>query len=184
MSIQKRLVGSYMVVICLTVLILEIFLIASVRFYYFHNVERILMNQAELSASFYQQYFAEEGLAAQSERLLSGFAHNSEAQVQIITPSGELLQDSNGVQGSLSMREYPDVQTAISGGPGIWRGKDPITSEPILAVSYPLQAHENGVTLGEVRFVTSLTTTLHTIHQITIVLIVVGILVIAIVTAL
>ncbi|GAA0392282.1 HAMP domain-containing sensor histidine kinase [Paenibacillus motobuensis] len=184
MSIQKRLVGSYMVVICLTVLILEIFLIASVRFYYFHNVERILMNQAELSASFYQQYFAEEDLAAQSERLLSGFAHNSEAQVQIITTSGQLLQDSSGVRGGLSMTEYPDVQTAISGVPGIWRGKDPVTSEPVLAVSYPLQAHENGVTQGEVRFVTSLTATLHTIHQITVILITVGLLVISIVTAL
>lgn len=53
MGIQKRLVGSYFVVICITVLILEIFLMVYVRYYYLHNVERILMNQAELSASFF-----------------------------------------------------------------------------------------------------------------------------------
>lgn len=184
MSIQKRLVGSYVVVICFTVLILEIFLIASVRYYYFHNVERILMNQAELSASFFQQYFTEEDLKAQSDRLLKGFSHNSDAQVQIITPAGGLLQDSNGIQNHISMTDYPDVQNAINGIPGVWRGKDPVTNEPVLAVSYPLQGHENGTTLGEVRFATSLTTTLHTIHQITTLLITVGIMVIAIVTVL
>lgn len=72
MGIQKRLVGSYFVVICLTVLILEIILNISVRYYYFHNIEQTLMNQAELSASFYQQYFGEEDLEEQSERLLKG----------------------------------------------------------------------------------------------------------------
>lgn len=187
MSIQKRLVGSYVVVIFLTVLILEIFLIASVRFYYLHNVERILINQAELSASFFQQYFAEEDLESQSERLLKGFVYNSDAQVQIITASGQLLQDSNGYErsmGSISMVEYPDVQVAMTGTPGVWRGKDPLTHEPVLAVSYPLKKYEADVTLGEVRFATSLTTTLHTVKQITLILILVGLLVLAIVTLL
>ncbi|WP_438350597.1 ATP-binding protein [Paenibacillus sp. FA6] len=182
MGIQKRLVGSYVVVIFLTVLILEIFLIVSVRFYYLHNVERILMNQAELSASFYQQYFADEDLEKQSDRLLKGFAHNSDAQVQIINPAGRLLQDSNGLQGDNIMIKYVDVQAAIEGQPAIWKGKDPSTQEAILAVSFPLQA--NDITVGAVRFVTSLTETLNTVNQITVVLICVGMLVIVIVTVL
>lgn len=53
MGIQKRLVGSYFILICLTVLILEIILNVSLRYYYFHNIEETLMNQAELSASFF-----------------------------------------------------------------------------------------------------------------------------------
>jgi signal transduction histidine kinase len=182
MGIQKRLVGSFFIVICLTVLILEIFLNVSVRYYYFHNIERALMNQAELSASFFQQYFANEDLEAQSERLLKGFANNSAAQVQIINPSGRLLQDSNGLQSGLSMSKYLDVQAAIEGQPGSWKGEDPATQEAIFAVSYPLQA--NGNTLGVVRFITSLTETIHTINQIAILLIGVGMLVILIVTLL
>ena len=182
MGIQKRLVGSYVVVIFLTVLILEIFLIVSVRFYYLHNVERILMNQAELSASFYQQYFADEDLEKQSDRLLKGFAHNSDAQVQIINPAGRLLQDSNGLQDDNIMVKYIDVQAAIEGQSGTWKGKDPSTQEYILAVSFPLQA--NDITVGAVRFVTSLTETLNTVNQITVVLICVGMLVIVIVTVL
>jgi signal transduction histidine kinase len=182
MGIQKRLVGSFFIVICLTVLILEIFLNVSVRYYYFHNIERALMNQAELSASFFQQYFADEDLEAQPERLLKGFANNSAAQVQIINPSGRLLQDSNGLQSGLSMSKYLDVQAAIEGQPGSWKGEDPATQEAIFAVSYPLQA--NGNTLGVVRFITSLTETIHTINQIAILLIGVGMLVILIVTLL
>ncbi|GIP26663.1 sensor histidine kinase [Paenibacillus sp. J23TS9] len=182
MGIQKRLVGSYLVVICLTVLILEIFLVFSVRYYYFHNIERILMNQAELSASFFQQYFADEDLEKQSERLLKGFANNSDAQVQIINPSGRLLQDSTGLPGDNIMMKFVDVQEAVKGQPGVWKGEDPATQEAILAVSYPLKA--NDTIVGGVRFITSLTETISTVNQITVLLICVGMLVVAIVTIL
>ncbi|MEK3748582.1 HAMP domain-containing sensor histidine kinase [Paenibacillus sp. FSL E2-8871] len=182
MGIQKRLVGSYFVVICLTVLILEIILNLSVRYYYFHNIEQTLMNQAELSASFYQQYFSDEDLEAQSDRLLKGFASHSDAQVQIINAEGRLLQDSNGIQGDFTMTDNMDVQAAIKGQPGSWKGEDPVTEEAIFTVSYPLQAKGNIV--GEVRFITSITETIHTVNQIAVLLIGVGLLVIGIVTLL
>lgn len=182
MSIQKRLVGSYLVVISITVLILEIFLIVSVRYYYFHNIERVLMNQAELSASFFQQYFAEEDLEKQSERLLQGFTTHSDAQVQIMDSSGRLLQDSTGLDFGSLMTPYPDVQAAIAGQPESWKGKDSGTREPVLAVSYPLKAHN--ITVGAVRFVSSLTGTISTINHIACLLLGVGLLVVAIVTIL
>lgn len=183
MGIQKRLVGSYLVVICLTVLILEIFLNISVRYYYFHNIEQTMMNQAELSASIFQQYFADEDLEEQSERLLKGFANKSNAQVQIIHSSGKLLQDSNGLQGDLMMSKYLDVQAALKGQPGSWKGEDPATKEAIFAVSYPLKAL-NDIIVGEVRFITSLTETIDTVNHIAFLLIGVGLLVIVIVTLL
>ncbi|NOU99626.1 sensor histidine kinase [Paenibacillus planticolens] len=179
MSIQKRVVGSYFVIILITVAILECMLIALVNFYYFHNVERILMNQAELSASFYHQYFADEDLEKQSERLLSGFSHNSAAQVQIISSTGQLLQDSTGLLTSENMLEYQDVQEACSGKAGTWRGNNSSTNEDILAVSYPLQAKDR--TVGVVRFVTSLTETVKTVNQVSAIFIAVGLLVIFIV---
>lgn len=118
----------------------------------------------------------------QSDRLLKGFASHSDAQVQIINVEGRLLQDSNGLQGDLTMTEYIDVQSAIKGQPGSWKGADPNTGEAIYAVSYPLQA--NGNIVGGVRFITSLTETIHTVKQITVLLIGVGIIVIGIVTLL
>ncbi|MEC0226545.1 sensor histidine kinase [Paenibacillus alba] len=182
MSIQKRLVGSYFVVILITVSILEFLLIVLVNYYYFHNVERILINQAELSASFFHQYAADEDVEKQSERLLNGFSHNSAAQVQIISSNGQLLQDSIGLPTGERMNEYPDVQEAGNGKIGIWKGNEPTTKEAVLAVSYPLQT--NHTTVGVVRFVTSLTETAKTVNQVSAIFIAVGLFVIAIVAVL
>ncbi|WP_245583749.1 sensor histidine kinase [Paenibacillus terrigena] len=174
--------GSYLLVTCITVLILEIFLLVSVKYYYDHNVERFLMNQGELSASFFQQYFADEDVEKQSERLLKGFAHNSDAQVQILTASGNLLQDSTGLQSTKLLIQFQDVLTASQGVVGRWKGTEPVTQEPILAVSFPLIAKDK--TVGIVRFVTSLTETNRTVNQISMILIVAGMIVIVMVTSL
>jgi len=182
LSIQKRLVGSYFIVILVTVCVLEMFLIMFVKVYYYHNVERTLMNQAELSASFFQQYFADEDLAAQAKRLLSGFSQNTSAQVQIISASGQLLQDSTGIPAGKNMADYQDVQTALKGGAGVWNGREPSTREPVLAVAYPLQAKD--MTVGAVRFATSLTETAKTVRQISVIFISAGVMVIALVAAL
>lgn len=182
MSIQKRLVGSYLIVIFLTVCILEVFLMVSVKYYYYTNIERVLMNQADLSASFFHQYFAEEDLEQQSERLIKGFAQNSTAQVQIIGSAGQLLQDSTGQTAGRRMMDYPDVQEARSGSIGRWKGQALSTNEDVLAVSYPLQAKD--VTVGVVRFVTSLTETEETMDRIYALIISVGVMVVAIVTVL
>ncbi|WP_256759990.1 ATP-binding protein [Cohnella sp. WQ 127256] len=180
MGIQKRLVGSYLAVIAITVAILEIFLIFSVRSYYYSNVERALISQAELSASFFHQYFDAEDLEKQSERLLRGFSQHSAAQVQIISATGQLLQDSTGMRVGYVMTDYPDVQEASNGEVGIWQGHEPSTEESVLAVSYPLQSIDSNV--GVVRYVTSLTETKKTVDHISELLIAVGILVVVIVT--
>ncbi|WP_261807986.1 cell wall metabolism sensor histidine kinase WalK [Paenibacillus sp. N3.4] len=153
-----------------------------VNYYYFHNVERILTNQAELSASFFHQYATDEDIEKQSERLLSGFSHNSAAQVQIIHASGQLLQDSTGLPAGERMNQYPDVQEACMGKIGIWKGYEPNSKEALLAVAYPLQTKQN--TVGVVRFVTSLTETEKTVNQVSAIFIAVGLLVIAIVAVL
>ncbi|MCZ8511802.1 HAMP domain-containing sensor histidine kinase [Paenibacillus filicis] len=182
MGIQKRLVGSYLAVILVTVAILEGLAISFVKFYYDRNVERILINQAQISASFFHQYFADQDLEKQSERLLSGFAENSSAQVQIIGPSGRLLQDSAGQPPGKDMNGYEDVRQAMSGTSSIWRGPEPLTKEPVMAVSYPLKAGEK--TVGLVRFVTSMTETNKTVQYIASVYISSGFVVIVIVAVL
>ncbi|MCG7406900.1 HAMP domain-containing histidine kinase [Paenibacillus sp. ACRRX] len=182
-GIQKRLVGSYFIVIFITVFILEVLLITAVRYYYVNNVERILANQAEISASFFHHYFADENIVEQSERLLKGFAENTTAQVQIIDSRGMLLQDSSeGSYKLLTRLQFPDLGKAQYGEAGVWKGRDPLTNELVMAVSYPLQAKQT--TVGVVRFITSLTETMATIRYITTMLISVGLIVIVIVAGL
>jgi len=182
LSIRKRLVGSYFIVIFITVLILELFLIVSVHVYYNRNIERIVMNQAELSASFYEQYFADEPLADQSERMLKGFAQRTTAQVQIIDASGLLLQDSAGISGNQEMGMFEDVAAALGGEAGQWEGIAVTTGEPIMAVSLPLRSEE--AIVGVVRIVTSMTDTISTVRQISLIFIIAGLIVVAIVTLL
>ncbi|WII36323.1 sensor histidine kinase [Paenibacillus thiaminolyticus] len=179
MGIRQRLVGSYLAVILITVSILEVFLIASVDYYYHYSVRRILVNQAEISAAFFQQYFSGQDVAEQSERLLRGFSQNTTAQVQIIDASGQLLQDNVNVQAIGSRIDYPDVRQARDGEMGIWRGTSASSGESLLAVSYPLVT--DGKTVGVVRYVASLTSTVATIRWIAAVCIAAGLLVVAIV---
>ncbi len=182
MGIRARLVGSYLAVILVTVAILEILLIVSVRNYYYRNVERILVNQADISASFFGQYFTAEDLESQSERLLIGFSNESAAQVQIVDRSGRLIQDSAGVRSDRMMIDYPDVRGALDGQAEVWRGREPSTAETVMAVSYPLR--QNGVTVGAVRYVTSLTDTKETVNLIAALSLAAGLIVVAIVTVL
>ncbi|WCF07028.1 HAMP domain-containing histidine kinase [Paenibacillus thiaminolyticus] len=179
MGIRQRLVGSYLAVILITVSILEVFLIASVDYYYHYSVRRILVNQAEISAAFFQQYFSGQDVAEQSERLLRGFSQNTTAQVQIIDASGQLLQDNVNVQAIGSRIDYPDVREARDGAMGIWRGTSASSGESLLAVSYPLVT--DGKTVGVVRYVASLTSTIATIRWIAALCIAAGLLVVAIV---
>ncbi|GIP56648.1 sensor histidine kinase [Paenibacillus woosongensis] len=181
MGIRKRLVGSYLLVILTTVITLEAILIAAVNYYYYHNIERTLVTQAELSASFYEQYFAEEDLEQQAERLLGGFSHHFAGQVQIIGSSGQLIQDTSGFRLGQNMTGFPDVRSAIAGFADTWRGQDLAWQEEVLAVSYPLVA--KGQTAGAVRFITSLKQTKEAVRQIALIFIAVGLLVIAIVAA-
>lgn len=180
MGIRKRLVGSYLLVILITVITLEAILIAAVNYYY-HNIERTLVTQAELSASFYEQYFAEEDLEQQAERLLGGFSHHFAGQVQIIGSSGQLIQDTSGFRLGQNMTGFPDVRSAIAGFADTWRGQDLAWQEEVLAVSYPLVA--KGQTAGAVRFITSLKQTEETVRQIALIFVAVGLVVIALVAA-
>nr|WP_208414339.1 ATP-binding protein [Paenibacillus castaneae] len=163
-------------------MILEIILITFVHYYFNNNVERILTNQAELSASFFHQYFDAEDLEQQSERLLKGFSENSNAQVQIIQANGTLLQSTTGERIGEILNDFEDVQEASLGKVGIWRGFDDSTHEALLAVSYPLKSQET--TVGVVRFVTSLTETIKTINYISAIFISIGLFVLAIVAVL
>ncbi|GIP32798.1 ATP-binding protein [Paenibacillus sp. J2TS4] len=182
MGIKKRVVGSNLIVMIMTVFILELFVISFVHHYYYRNVEGILTNQAELSASFFHRYLTADDLDNHSDRLLDSFAQNSAAQVQIIDSSGRLLQDSAGVPSGMILIEYPDVQEALSGNTGKWRGRLPSTHEAVLAVAYPLQVNEAAV--GAVRFMTSLSETDQAVKQISTIFIFAGIAVVVIVTVL
>ncbi len=177
-SIKKRLVGNFMLVILITVLILEVFLINSVKQYYYKSVEEILSNQIMFSSDFYSRYFSSTNLEDTIIDDVDVFWHQTSAQVQILDLKGKVLMDSIGVSHPSNTIETSDITKAINGEKGTWIGDVEYDNSPVMAVSYPLTVE--GKTIGVLRFVSSLKETNKVILNIVKVLLLVGIIVILI----
>ncbi len=170
-GIRKRLVTSYLLVIFLTVFILEALLLIGIRQYYVDNVKEIMQQQAEVTANFYHLYLAGSDLVREAPFLYDSFSQVTTAQVQIVDQQGVLLVASPGLDKGDQLN-LPDVQRALTGEPGDWRGVLPLTKEPILAVTQPLKAGEQVV--GAVRLITSLTGVNEVIQRVALLLVAIG----------
>ena len=178
-GIKKRLVGSYLLVILLTVIIMDTFLLVGIRQYYYDNVKDVLEKQAEVAGSFYGRYLPNNDLEREAGALLKSFSSTTAAQVQIINAVGMVLADSQGAPAAEKL-SFSDIQRAQAGELGQWQGNLPVTGEPAMSVSYPLKSGDQVV--GAVRFVTSLTGIHGAIRKVALILIAAGLLVVLLAT--
>ena len=111
-NIKTRLVGNFMLIIVITVMILEVFLINSVKRYYYKGVEDILSNQIMVSADFYSRYFSSTSLQDIIIDDVDVFWRQTTAQVQILNPSGKVLMDSIGALHTNELVDPNDVKKA------------------------------------------------------------------------
>ena len=170
-GIKKRLVTSYLLVIFLTVFTLEALLLIGLRQYYLDNVQGLMQQQAEVTANFYSLYLAGGDLDREAPLLYDSFSRVTTAQVEIVDEQGLPLVASIGLNGGEKLTS-PDVQRALSGQPGVWRGTVPATKEAVLSVSQPLLAGEQVV--GAVRLTTSLNGVAEIIKRMAWLLLVIG----------
>lgn len=167
-----------MLIIILTVLILEVFLVNVIRQYYYNSVEEILSNQVMFSSDFYSKYFSSNNLEDIIIDDVDVFWHQTSAQVQILDLQGKVLMDSIGSSDVSSIIDTKDIEKAIDGEKGTWIGNVDYDTESVMAVSYPLIIE--GQTIGVLRFVSSLRETNNTIKNISKILLLAGGIVIAI----
>jgi len=177
-SIKKRLVGNFMLVIVITVFILELFLLNSIKKYYYKSIEEILSNQVSFSAEYYARYFSSNRLEDIILDDVDVFWHQTTAQVQILDFNGNVLMDSIGAVHSMDAIKTRDVISALQGNMGTWIGNVEYDTEPVIAVSRPLMA--DGEIVGVLRFISSLRDTNRLIKNIYRMFILVGIAVITI----
>ena len=177
-SIKTRLVGNFMLVIVISVLILEIFLVNAVRQYYYKTVEDILSNQIMFSSDFYSKYFSSTNLHDIVVDDVDVFWHQTSAQVLILDLNGKVLMDSIGAYHSVDTIDTIDVINAKGGKKGTWIGNVDYTDSPVMAVSHPLIVEDE--TIGILRFVTTLKEINNIIKNIAKTLLTVGIIVILI----
>ncbi|MGH4140227.1 sensor histidine kinase [Clostridium sp.] len=152
-SIRTKLVGSYLLVILITVIIVEGFLIAGTRKYYYKNVESNLSNQLMLSTSFYNTYLASANVKENVANNVDVFYEKINAEVQIIDLNGFVIMDSLGVMPAGKL-ESNDFIEASAGKIGSIIDRQKYENEGVMTVAYPL--FYNGKINGVLRFITSL----------------------------
>ena len=176
-SIKSRLIRSFMLIILVTVVFLEILLINGIKTHYYNNVEDILTSQIEFSTTFYARYFANRNLDEILIDDIDLFWQHTTAQVQILNTSGEVVLDSLGIPGTEPLQTI-DIKDALEKGKGVWTGSVSYSDEPVMAVSMPLLYRDE--TVGLIRFISSLEATNNVIRDISRFLLILGTVVVAV----
>ncbi|MGO5092865.1 HAMP domain-containing histidine kinase [Clostridium sporogenes] len=176
-SVKKRLMVNFILIIIISVFILEFLLILFTRHYYYNNLEDAISNQIKTSAEFYNKYFSNSSLEDNVLDNVDVFWRQTSAQVQIIDTNGKILMDSIGVLNKNQIKTS-DVQKALKGEKGVWIGKVDYDVSGVMAVSYPLKSDNQIV--GVLRFITSLRYVNNDIAKITLGFLLIGLVVILI----
>jgi hypothetical protein len=167
-SIRSKILISYIFIISLTILILEVILAFAVRQYYYENIEEVLSKQAEVSSNFYNQYLRNSNLTKVSSDLIDNFSFSTNAEVQIINNKGIIIADSIG---RISKGKIENYKTKKFIG-NEYEGQ-------IMSISAALKSQNN--VDGYVRFVTSLEKVNSVIERDILIFISIGLLVLAVI---
>ncbi|NTV88838.1 MAG: HAMP domain-containing histidine kinase [Clostridiales bacterium] len=170
-GIRKRIALSFIFIIVLTVLLLEILILNMLKQNFYANLEDTLTSQIKVSASIYSKYFADNTLYDNVLNNVDSFWNQSDVQVQIIDTDGNVLMDSIGVIPQEGQR-MPDVEKALKDGRGTWTGKVSYDEDGVMAVSCLLTSEDSVV--GVLRFVTSLKQIKKDVNDITALFILIG----------
>ncbi|MBP1890683.1 signal transduction histidine kinase [Clostridium moniliforme] len=152
-SIKSRIIRNFIIVILSTIIILDTLLIVFVRQYYYDNTENMLVNQIDLSTSFYDRYYSTSSLLLNVYDNVDAFWNQTTAQVQIFDNKGKLLMDSIGVNYK-SPEVNSEIKKALNGESSRWIGNVDYYNSKVMSVTKPLKA--NGKIIGVIRFITSL----------------------------
>ncbi|QOR67796.1 HAMP domain-containing protein [Cytobacillus suaedae] len=180
-GIKRRLVLSYFLMIFLTVVLFEVILLFSIRYYYYNTIEDHLTNHATIFSSFYKEYLDDNSLEENSQFIIDEYTSYAPAQIQIINMEGRLLADSLG-SSPTQMKTFEDVRRALNGNVAQYSGTLNDLKEEVMAVSYPLMAHDEQV--GVVRFISSLVPVKQVFHKVILYLLLIGTIVLFVVTLL
>ncbi|WP_207729593.1 HAMP domain-containing sensor histidine kinase [Clostridium chrysemydis] len=154
MSIKRKLIRNFMIVILSSIVILDLLLIFFVRGYYYDNTENMLTNQIDIATNFYDKYYSHTSLIRNVYDNVDAFWNQTTAEVQLYDDKGKLIMDSIGVSPSNDSEVKGQIDRALKGESSKWVGNVGYYSHKVMAVSKPIAV--NGKTVGVIRFVTSL----------------------------
>ena len=173
-SIRKKLTGNYMAVALFTVLLLESVFMVVLSQYYLGGVERILNNDAEAAANFFNHYADQGDIYTKSNYIFENMDVEENALIEVLDTNGRVVIDSTGAS-SGEIVTTNDFSQALSGRVNSWLGRSDL-DEFIIAVSAPI--YDNDTVVGVLRYVSSLEPAYRIIFQYMIYMIVFGLFVI------
>ena len=153
-SLKTRIMTQFFLVIVLIVVFFEIFLIFTIKNYYYSGVTGIIQSQAKYSAKLYEVHLANSSLSEIVLDDIEEFYSEVNAQVQILNNSGKVLVDTVNGNEIGNVLSTNDVTSAKNGSYGSNIYKNPITNNNELAVSIPLNNGNEQV--GIARFIISM----------------------------
>ena len=174
-SIKTRLIVSFIIIILVTVVSMEAFLIQIIKQIFYANLEVNLRHEVNTSCEIYDKYFSYNSLNDNILNNVDTFWKQTAAKVQITDLAGNILMDSKGDIPKNALATQ-DIVDSIKGKQGLWIGKT--GTENIMAVSAPLKSGGNIV--GVLRYITSLRIVDEEVRDLAEVFIYIGIVVIAV----
>ena len=152
-GIRKRwLLNSIGVVLLILALALGSFA-ATLYGYYYSSTSDDLSRKASSVANGFRNYTRLEYRAA-AQQMVSNYEEKSQMELQFLDVSGAVAYSGNDLTAGTSPNT-PDIWQALeTQSTRSWRGEDPSTGEHIAASSSPVMYQ--GVTVGVIRYVTSL----------------------------
>lgn len=151
-GLRRRLLGHYGLIVAMTVVMLEVIFLLTVRQYYYGTVEHVLRQRVTLAASFYSRFAEGTWLADRGRSLIDNISADEEAEIQVLDWSGKVVVSSRGFAPEQPITSA-DFRVAMSGSVGTWIGREPLTGERVLAVSSPLQGSQQSI--GVLRYLAS-----------------------------
>lgn len=147
-SLRTRIVRSYGILIVLVVVMLGTMFGTLVWNYYYSSAVGSVLQRAETEAAIHTRMIAYEPMKAKARYMLQNMSEGT-THLQLLSSSGALVVDSNGLgantdnsdneaAGEAQADLTPDIDQAMKGKKGIWRGTDPVTGERIAAVTLPV----------------------------------------------
>ena len=175
-GIKGRLTVSFIIVILISVVGLEVLLIYTIKQNYYGSLKGNLTNQVQISADMYSKYYSEAALEENILYNVDAFWNQSNARVEIVDASGNIIMDSLGV---IPGPDEPmeDILDALNDKTGEWTGV--IDSNNVMAVAYPLKS--GGEIVGALRLIASTDAIDLEIQDITRILVAIGVFVVMIV---
>ena len=153
-GIRKRWLLNSVSVVVLLLLLAVSAIAATLWSYYYTSTEDDLTRKASSTASGFQNYTQSEYSAA-AQQMVNNYEEKNQLELQFLDASGAVVYSGNALTAG-STPGTPDIQEALENQiTRAWRGTDPSTGERIVAASSPVVYQ--GVTVGVIRYVTSLT---------------------------